>query len=147
MRFYSPSHTQQLSCQGDSKCALAVRESPCVDKLSEVMHKTHPYLQTAANSSSVTVFSRSDWHNLYSMAHCLRDLWTQRTPAIAGAFGHWYHLVSLALNLAHTILFLTDWSIRSCLRAPWREMEWSLWLVICRRSWCRCRDPSWHGLL
>lgn len=46
-----------------------------------------------------------DTINLYSMAHCLRDLWTQQTPAIVGAFGHWYHL---ALSLAHTILFLKD---------------------------------------
>lgn len=62
-----------------------------------------------------------DTINLYSMAHCLRDLWTQQTPATVGAFGHWYHLVSLALSLAHTILFLKGWIIRSCLQAPGRE--------------------------
>lgn len=56
-----------------------------------------------------------DTVNLCSMAHCLQDLWTQRTPAVVGAFGHWYHLVSLAPILARTILFLKDWSIRSCL--------------------------------
>lgn len=37
------SHTATLLSRCDSKCALAIRESPCVDKLSEVMHKTHPY--------------------------------------------------------------------------------------------------------
>lgn len=40
---------------------------------------------------------------LYNMSHCLLDLWTQQTPEIVGAFGHWYHLVSLALSLTHTM--------------------------------------------
>ena len=88
-----------------------------------------------------------DTINLYSMTHYLQDLWTQQTLAIVGACGHWYHLVSLALSLAHTILFLKDWSTRSCLWASWRETGWSLWVVICRKSWCRSRHPSWHGLL
>lgn len=144
MLFCSPSHTQQFYCQGDSKCVLTITEGPCVDKFSEVMHKTHPY--KLLSMALVLHFSldQIDTINLYSIAHCLRDLWTQQTPAIVGAFGHWYHL---ALSLAYTILFLKDWSIRSCLRAPCRETGWSLWVVICRRSWCRCRHPSWLGLL
>lgn len=51
------SHTQQFYCQADCKHALTLRESLCVDS----MHKTSPYLQTAANGSSVTFLSVLDW--------------------------------------------------------------------------------------
>lgn len=82
MHFYSPSHTQHFYCPGDSKCALTIRESPCVDKLSEVMYKpilTYKLLLMAL----VSHFSldQTDTINLYSTAHCLWDLWTQQTPA------------------------------------------------------------------
>lgn len=106
----------------------------------------NPYLQTAANGSGVIFFSILDWHNLCSMALSLQDLWTQQTPAAVGAFGHLCHLLLLAPSLAHTILFLKAWTIRLGFWTPWKEIEWFLWTMICRRPCCRCRQLFWHLL-
>lgn len=129
------SHTQQFYCQADSKHALALRESLCVISM---RHKTHPYLQTAAHGSSVAFFPVLDWHSLCSKALCLQGLWHSKPLQLwclwalvpSGASGS-------QLSTYHFIFERLKYQVR--LLNSWKEVEWFLWTVICRRPQCRCR--------